>query len=639
VNPFGLHNVHEGPAEWVLDWHGLYPADPAIDPAGPAEGVARVVRGGGIAAPGASELPKYPNSGTLPYFRRSANRASAPPDWRGPHHIGFRIVEGPPPGTPPWPREKPWHETAVKQSREYVERGPDPGRPWFRQRDALTTPPADSTEAEISAAGLAPGVLGYMHHAALTVCPNGDLLAAWFSAPIPNYEDLANVLVVAARLRFGSLEWDMPEPLMDLADIKDTSAVLWTGAGTTYFVSGGAGLSGVPFRWRTSPDSGASWSPLLLPRIEGPQGDSSAQPVSSMLRAHDGTLYLAADGVGPASLLWASRDGGKTWYDTGGRTAGRHTAFALLDSGRILGLGGKAGAIDGYMPQAISSDGGRTWQIGKSPFPAVGPNKQRPALLRLKSGRLFFASDWQDNAGRRPPGAPHWGAFAALSGDEGRTWRIRNLPGARLPARFELRGRPGWPDEPSKHPTLGYPAVAQAPNGVIHLITSYNHPPQHFEMNEAWILSGGEAPPPEASCRNGPFLSREIQPGGTRGEWGRCLDAHGLYLLHGEERWSYPSGARMYEGRWERGRKAGVETFWDERGRIVWRWDRRADGVAVWTRYWPNGRKRTESYWQGRRATGVGREWNPDGRLVQEIEFINGVKKNWTRADSFPLPR
>ena len=28
-----------------------------------------------------------------------------------------------------------------------------------------------------------------------------------------------------------------------------------------------------------------------------------------------------------------------------------------------------------------------------------------------------------------------------------------------------------------------------APNGVIHLLTSMNHPGQHFELNEAWILS------------------------------------------------------------------------------------------------------------------------------------------------------
>ncbi|MGB9606792.1 MAG: formylglycine-generating enzyme family protein, partial [Bryobacteraceae bacterium] len=95
ANAFGRRNMNEGTAQWVLDWHGPYPEQPETDPVGTAEGYARVVRGGGICPPGSSELPKYPNSGTLPYFRRAANRASAPPQRRAPHHIGFRIVEAP----------------------------------------------------------------------------------------------------------------------------------------------------------------------------------------------------------------------------------------------------------------------------------------------------------------------------------------------------------------------------------------------------------------------------------------------------------------------------------------------------------------------------------------------------------------
>ena len=33
--------------------------------------------------------------GTLPYYRRSANRASMAPGYEGRHNIGFRIVEAP----------------------------------------------------------------------------------------------------------------------------------------------------------------------------------------------------------------------------------------------------------------------------------------------------------------------------------------------------------------------------------------------------------------------------------------------------------------------------------------------------------------------------------------------------------------
>lgn len=36
---------------------------------------------------------------------------------------------------------------------------------------------------------------------------------------------------------------------------------------------------------------------------------------------------------------------------------------------------------------------------------------------------------------------------------------------------------------------LGVDYPVQAPNGVIHRMTSMNHPSMHFAMNEAWILS------------------------------------------------------------------------------------------------------------------------------------------------------
>ena len=45
---FGVKNTDSGVAEWVSDWHGLYPGKAQVDPVGPALGIARVVRGGGL---------------------------------------------------------------------------------------------------------------------------------------------------------------------------------------------------------------------------------------------------------------------------------------------------------------------------------------------------------------------------------------------------------------------------------------------------------------------------------------------------------------------------------------------------------------------------------------------------------------
>src|SRR5579859_217531 len=47
-NAWGLQNMHTGVSEWVWDWHGLYPDWAQTDPIGPASGIARVVRGGGL---------------------------------------------------------------------------------------------------------------------------------------------------------------------------------------------------------------------------------------------------------------------------------------------------------------------------------------------------------------------------------------------------------------------------------------------------------------------------------------------------------------------------------------------------------------------------------------------------------------
>jgi formylglycine-generating enzyme required for sulfatase activity len=625
-NAWGLKNMHTDAAEWVLDWHDLYPDEPEVDPVGPRTGYARVVRGGGLNGPDLGSSSKYPNDGRLPYYRRSANRASVSPDYRGSHNIGFRIVEAPLPATPPRERTSQLAEQFVKQTSPHLKRGPSPRQPWFRQRDVLPIPPQNAREEEILAAGLPPGLLGFNHNPGLTVCPNGDLLAVFFSASVPNFEDLANVSIIAVRLRFGSDEWDMPSPFFDFADTKDIAPLLWTEGKTIYHFNGGSGLAGVPFRWQTSQDTGATWGPVHLPLVVGDCGPLFPQPISRGFRGTDGTLYLPSDGVGGTSLLWASRDDGLTWSDTGGRTGGRHTVFAVLKDGSILGMGGKASDIDGFMPKSVSRDGGKTWTVTKTPFPAVGKSQQRPTLLRLASGRLFFAADWQDAEGRQPPGISQRGAYVALSDDEGQGWKLKPLPGVLPHDRYTLQTRANWGAvSPLKEGTLGYTISAQSPNGVIHLVTSCNHPSQHFEMNESWILSDRIEPKPLSPAKGRLFSDYENYPDGRRrASWSGRVDETGRYLLEGVEVWYYTNGVKQYCINWNGGLRTGLETCWNERGRKLWEWDHRPGSASIWTQYWPNGQKKHESHWRSGRCCDVATAWDIEGKVIMRHRFKNG---------------
>jgi formylglycine-generating enzyme required for sulfatase activity len=621
-NRWGLRNVHAGPLEWVLDWHGAYPWADQVDPVGPEAGVGRVVRGGGLQQPREDRPDDL--HGRSAYYRRSANRASAPPSFRGGHAIGFRVVEAPMPTTRPLRYEAPFAQQLVKQTARHVAQGPDPSRPHFRQRAMLPVPPEDVMPPAIEACGLHPAIGGHSHSPGLAVLSNGDLLAIHFSSPTSSTEYWPSVAFIATRLRFGAEEWDMPSLHYDLADVNDQTSLLWNDDGTVWSFSGGIGLGEVPFRVRVSRDNGASWSPIEFPLVRGPVGGFYPQPINSVFRGPDRTIYLSSDAVGGASLLWASSDDGRTWRDTGGRTGGRHTTFALLKDDTILGLGGKNTDIEGYMPQSISKDWGKSWEVSRTGFPALGSN-QRPTLLRLASGRLFFAGDFQHYSGRAPQGVTERGSYVALSEDEGRTWKVRRLPGA-LPHESQAgieRDPKWWNRSGNTHGTLGYAVARQAPNGLIHLIATMNHPSQHYELNEEWILRGGEPGEPQTAAARR-LSERETHPDGTlRATWGAKITADGRYLLDGLETFYYPGGGKQYEATYRDGRKVGLASYWSPSGHKEWAWDHRED-TSTWTQWRENGQKKAESTWREGQCEGVATLWDPHGTVVTRETFRHG---------------
>jgi formylglycine-generating enzyme required for sulfatase activity len=614
----GLSNVFCAPMEWCLDWFGEYLHEEQTDPVGPDHGLARVVRGGCLDQTKDVQDYAHPShrGGMAPGF---GTYPGAPGDL-GRHRIGFRVVQAPMPDTRARAARVSFVQQGVQQSKAHVRQGPDPGKPYLRKRHLLPVPPDNAPTPAIDALGLHPSFRRHNHCAALTVCPNGDLLMVTYTS-YREYEP--EVSLIATRLRFGAEEWDMPQPFVDFPGVNEHAPMLFTDGDTVRLCWGNPLLTGAfPFQWIESKDNGATWSEVRFPRFQNVPGPHSRQPINSGFRGKDGTLYVASDGAGGTSVLWTSTDDGRTWRDPGSRSAGRHTTYCLLKDGGILGLGGKNTDIEGFMPVVVSRDGGKTWEKSRSVFPAQA-NNQRPSLLRLQSGRLFFAGDFQDIQGKRPAGVTHWGSYVALSEDEGQTWHIKKLAGTQP---HENKSRLKGAD------TLGYSAAAQAPNGMIHLITSMNHPCLHFELNEAWILSPDTDNPGDAVLMNSAATKvadveteREHHPNDKRRlVWRGGVADDGRYLRHGRENRFHPNGNKQYEVTYRLGHKTGKETLWRSDGTVEWQWEHRKDGISVWTQFWPNGRKKAESQWRGKFAHGPAVLWDADGQERSRIEFSGG---------------
>jgi Neuraminidase (sialidase) len=443
------------------------------------DGDFRVIRGG--------------HHSTFVRLLRSANRTAWLPQTAS-DKVGFRVVLGElPPGKPlPLPAPQ-LNAKDVSQVTAKIEKAPA-DVPFFAGPKPFVIIPPDS---------FGPLFSWHNHSPTITECPNGDLLAVWYSCVDEGGTELNNL---ASRLRLGKQEWEPASVFWDGADVNDHAPKLWwDGDKTIYHFARGREEDIV----RSSTDNGVTWTKA-----------QAFQPVSeignAVTRISDGTILMTQDSANHS--LTMSKDGGKTWTSTAiadkkdafrsgspVRHAGIHAPIVELKDGRLMTFGrlnteAEQKRFNFKTPASFSSDGGKTWTHEPTEFPAIS-SVQRQVLMRLQEGALLFCSFTDLSANAKNPkgmdfpcegGTMHGaGLFAAVSFDDGKTWPHKRLvtPGG-TPQTVNGIDRNQFMLSATSAEHNGYLAAIQTRDGHIQLISSKNH----YVFNLAWLKQLPEKP-------------------------------------------------------------------------------------------------------------------------------------------------
>jgi formylglycine-generating enzyme required for sulfatase activity len=503
-----LRNMTGLVEQWALDWYGPYLDKPQTDPIGYATGDFRATRG-------RSYRKLHPDSTN--YLRLQARMANVPGDRN--LITGFRVVQAEMPTTPPVAqRPMPRWARDVTQTPHHWSPTVDMDNPFFAEPREWIRLPQEVGEK----AGRGPWLFAEQHGPSLTYCPNGDLLAIFFTTGVTRevygFREVGReIAYLGTRLRRGASQWDVVDLFFDTPSRNDVHGVLWTASGGTLCnwqcVSLEEDQPQDILIQRESRDNGQTWSPARIINAERlrnlPHAGAFQMRSGRIVLANDamGEPGQTFDGGGVGTAVHVSDDFGQTWTDlgrgrgsgpkkfaeglTGPDIAGIHAAVAEYvnpqnPQDKYLVAFGRVDPINGKMPKSLSTDGGSNWTYHESPFPPIAGG-QRAQLIQLREGPLLLLSfangglpftdaDDQTFTGR--------GLYAALSHDGGKTWpdrklltdgKVRTLNTRCIFGNVTMDGENAEPH--------GYLAAVQTPNRMIHLVSSGIH----YRFNLAWL--------------------------------------------------------------------------------------------------------------------------------------------------------
>ena len=424
-NAWGLYDMHGNVEEWCLDACSSSRALPSLSsPSSPAPtGDLRAVRGG--------------SHNTPVEFLRSDSRSASLPEDRS-VLLGFRIVE-----------PSPAREKSQGQAGSIG--------PVFREPVPYVIEPVDGTP-----------FYAHNHQPAVTWTPEGTLLAIWFSTQAEAGREM-----VVLQSEFDGERWTPATLFCKVPGRNMTGSALLTLESGEILHFQGVGDAG---EWKDlalatrKRDLGGHWSPL---RYIEPEHEVRHQVIAGPIVTRDGRILLCCD-AGPdgeaGTSLHISKDGGKTWKDTGSTIAGIHAGIVERADGSLMAFG-RGNSIEGHMPCSVSRDGGYTWEYSPTEFPPIGSG-QRLVLKRLQEGPLMLCSF----------GAK--GLFAALSYDDGASWPVKKLLTDGVERTLDGGAWTGSFTMDSTHAEpKGYLCCTQSPDGIIHLLSSR----VHYRFNLEWL--------------------------------------------------------------------------------------------------------------------------------------------------------